>query len=35
MTGFISSLIPETLFGALTGDSILAALLVSIVFGVR
>jgi aerobic C4-dicarboxylate transport protein len=34
LTGFISSLIPETLFGALTGDSILAALLVSIVFGV-
>ena len=34
LTGFISSLIPETLFGALTGESILAALLVSIVFGV-
>jgi aerobic C4-dicarboxylate transport protein len=34
LAGFISSLIPNTLFGALTGDSILAALLVSIVFGV-
>lgn len=33
-TDFVSSLIPETLFGALTGDSILAALLVSILFGV-
>ncbi|MGC7096787.1 cation:dicarboxylate symporter family transporter [Amycolatopsis lurida] len=33
-TGFITSLIPESLFGAITGDSILAALLVSIVFGV-
>ncbi|MFI0453247.1 cation:dicarboxylate symporter family transporter [Actinomadura sp. 6N118] len=33
-TGFISSLIPESLFGALTGDGILSALVVSIVFGV-
>ncbi|XVQ07479.1 cation:dicarboxylate symporter family transporter [Spirillospora sp. CA-255316] len=33
-TGFISSLIPETLFGALTDDGILSALVVSIVFGV-
>ena len=33
-TGFVSSLIPDSLFGAITGDSILAALLVSIVFGV-
>ena len=33
-TGFVSSLIPESLFGAIAGDSILAALLVSIVFGV-
>lgn len=33
-TGFISSLIPGSLFGAVTGDDILAALLVSIVFGV-
>ncbi|QPP07129.1 cation:dicarboxylase symporter family transporter [Streptomyces bathyalis] len=33
-TGFISSLIPTSLFGALTGDAILAALLVSIVFGI-
>ncbi|MDI5977908.1 cation:dicarboxylate symporter family transporter [Amycolatopsis magusensis] len=33
-TGFVSSLIPESLFGAITGDGILAALLISIVFGV-
>ncbi|WP_181764134.1 cation:dicarboxylate symporter family transporter [Streptomyces albidus (ex Kaewkla and Franco 2022)] len=33
-TGFISSLIPTSLFGAITGDTILAALLVSIVFGI-
>jgi aerobic C4-dicarboxylate transport protein len=33
-TGFISGLIPESLFGALTGDGILSALVVSIVFGV-
>ncbi|WP_110336846.1 cation:dicarboxylate symporter family transporter [Prauserella flavalba] len=33
-TDFVSGLIPESLFGALTGDAILAALLVSIVFGV-
>ncbi|GHJ34776.1 cation:dicarboxylate symporter family transporter [Streptomyces sp. TS71-3] len=33
-TGFVTSLIPPSLFGALTGDNILAALLVSIVFGV-
>ncbi|AXB41413.1 cation:dicarboxylate symporter family transporter [Amycolatopsis albispora] len=33
-TGFVTSLIPESLFGAITGDNILAALLVSIVFGV-
>jgi aerobic C4-dicarboxylate transport protein len=33
-TGFISSLIPDSLFGAITGDHILAALLISIVFGV-
>ncbi|MCI2416631.1 cation:dicarboxylase symporter family transporter [Saccharopolyspora sp. K220] len=33
-TGFVSSLIPDTLFGAITSDNILAALLVSIVFGV-
>ncbi|WP_314171376.1 cation:dicarboxylate symporter family transporter [Streptomyces winkii] len=33
-TGFISSLIPTSLFGAITGDAILAALLVSIVFGI-
>jgi aerobic C4-dicarboxylate transport protein len=33
-TGFISSLIPDSLFGAITGDAILAALMVSIVFGV-
>jgi aerobic C4-dicarboxylate transport protein len=33
-TDFVSSLIPETLFGALTGDNILSALLVSILFGV-
>jgi aerobic C4-dicarboxylate transport protein len=33
-TSFISSLIPDTLFGALTGHDILSALLVSIVFGV-
>lgn len=31
-TGFVSSLIPDSLFGAITGDSILTALLVSIVF---
>jgi aerobic C4-dicarboxylate transport protein len=30
----VSSLIPESLFGALTGDNILSALLVSILFGV-
>ncbi|MEU0514560.1 MULTISPECIES: cation:dicarboxylate symporter family transporter [Amycolatopsis] len=34
VTGFVSSLIPDSLFGAITGDGILAALLVSIVFGV-
>jgi aerobic C4-dicarboxylate transport protein len=33
-TGFVSSLIPDSLFGAISGDNILAALLVSIVFGV-
>ncbi|CAM5234204.1 Cation:dicarboxylase symporter family transporter OS=Streptomyces tendae OX=1932 GN=F3L20_06425 PE=4 SV=1 [Streptomyces tendae] len=33
-TGFISSLIPTSLLGAITGDAILAALMVSIVFGV-
>ncbi|GGV44958.1 C4-dicarboxylate transport protein [Actinomadura cremea] len=33
-TGFVSSLIPSSLLGALTGDAILAALMVSIVFGV-
>ncbi|MFJ9587835.1 cation:dicarboxylate symporter family transporter [Streptomyces acidicola] len=33
-TGFISSLIPSSLLGAITGDAILAALMVSIVFGV-
>lgn len=33
-TGFVSSLIPASLFGAITGDAILAALMVSIVFGV-
>ncbi|MEW2547717.1 cation:dicarboxylase symporter family transporter [Streptomyces sp. NPDC047002] len=33
-TGFVSSLIPGSLFGAVTGDNILAALVVSIVFGV-
>ena len=33
-TDFVSSLIPESLFGALTGDNILSALLVSILFGV-
>ncbi|HWD06224.1 MAG TPA: cation:dicarboxylase symporter family transporter [Amycolatopsis sp.] len=32
-TGFVSSLIPDSLFGAITGGNILAALLVSIVFG--
>jgi aerobic C4-dicarboxylate transport protein len=34
VTGFISSLIPASLFGAITGNGILAALLVSIVFGI-
>jgi aerobic C4-dicarboxylate transport protein len=34
LTGFVSSLIPDTLFGALTNGNILAALLVSIVFGI-
>ncbi|MFI6083855.1 cation:dicarboxylate symporter family transporter [Streptomyces sp. NPDC051217] len=34
LTGFVSSLIPASLFGAITGDAILAALVVSIVFGV-
>ncbi|GAA1089059.1 cation:dicarboxylate symporter family transporter [Pseudonocardia alni] len=33
-TSFIDGLLPESLFGAITGDNILAALLVSIVFGV-
>ncbi|WP_458083683.1 cation:dicarboxylate symporter family transporter [Streptomyces malaysiensis] len=33
-TGFVSSLIPSSLLGAITGDAILAALMVSIVFGV-
>ncbi|MGW7518367.1 cation:dicarboxylate symporter family transporter [Streptomyces sp. NPDC054796] len=33
-TGFVSSLIPTSLLGAITGDAILAALMVSIVFGV-
>lgn len=33
-TGFVSSLIPDSLFGAITGDAILSALVVSIVFGV-
>ncbi|MFE9006358.1 cation:dicarboxylate symporter family transporter [Streptomyces sp. NPDC007875] len=33
-TGFVSSLIPTSLFGAVTGDAILAALMMSIVFGV-
>ncbi|MCX2730569.1 cation:dicarboxylase symporter family transporter [Saccharopolyspora sp. NFXS83] len=33
-TGFISDLIPDSLLGAITGDNILAALVVSIVFGV-
>ncbi|MFI6344349.1 cation:dicarboxylate symporter family transporter [Streptomyces sp. NPDC050560] len=33
-TGFVSSLIPGNLLGAVTGDNILAALMVSIVFGV-
>ncbi|MGP4020494.1 cation:dicarboxylate symporter family transporter [Saccharopolyspora sp. 5N708] len=33
-SGFVSSLIPDNLFGAITSDNILAALLVSIVFGV-
>ncbi|WTE74755.1 cation:dicarboxylase symporter family transporter [Streptomyces sp. NBC_01615] len=33
-TGFVSSLIPASLLGAITGDAILAALMVSIVFGV-
>ncbi|MET7992882.1 cation:dicarboxylase symporter family transporter [Amycolatopsis sp. NPDC005232] len=32
-TDFVSGLIPDSLFGAITGDNILAALLVSIVFG--
>jgi aerobic C4-dicarboxylate transport protein len=34
LTSFISSLIPDTLFGALTGHDILSALLVSILVGV-
>ncbi|MEU6604321.1 cation:dicarboxylase symporter family transporter [Streptomyces shenzhenensis] len=34
VTGFVSSLIPSSLLGAITGDAILAALMVSIVFGV-
>jgi aerobic C4-dicarboxylate transport protein len=34
VTGFVSSLIPDSLFGAISGDNILAALLVSVVFGV-
>ncbi len=34
VSGFVSSMIPETLFGALTTGHILAALLVSILFGV-
>ncbi|WP_433869166.1 cation:dicarboxylate symporter family transporter [Saccharopolyspora sp. CA-218241] len=33
-TGFISGLIPESLFGAITGHEILSALVVSIIFGV-
>lgn len=33
-TGFVSSLIPTSLLGAITGDAILSALMVSIVFGV-
>ncbi|CAM5384672.1 Aerobic C4-dicarboxylate transport protein OS=Streptomyces violarus OX=67380 GN=FHS41_005580 PE=4 SV=1 [Streptomyces violarus] len=33
-TGFVSSLIPASLLGAITGDAILSALMVSIVFGV-
>ncbi|MGW5736335.1 MULTISPECIES: cation:dicarboxylate symporter family transporter [Streptomyces] len=33
-TGFVSSLIPSSLLGAITGDAILAALMVSIIFGV-
>ncbi|MFG2732960.1 cation:dicarboxylate symporter family transporter [Streptomyces canus] len=33
-TGFVSSLIPTSLFGAVTGDAILAALMMSIIFGV-
>lgn len=32
--GFVSSLIPASLLGSITGDAILAALMVSIVFGV-
>ncbi|TQM63751.1 aerobic C4-dicarboxylate transport protein [Humibacillus xanthopallidus] len=32
--GFVGSMIPESLFGAITGNGILAALLVSIIFGV-
>jgi aerobic C4-dicarboxylate transport protein len=34
LTGFIDNLIPDSLFGALTGGEILSALLVSIAFGV-
>ncbi|MEB3366701.1 cation:dicarboxylate symporter family transporter [Saccharopolyspora mangrovi] len=33
-SGFVTSLIPDSLFGAITGDEILSALVVSIVFGV-
>ncbi|MEU3983453.1 cation:dicarboxylase symporter family transporter [Streptomyces sp. NPDC026672] len=33
-TGFVSSMIPTSLFGAIAGDAVLAALTVSIVFGV-
>ncbi|WP_405668218.1 cation:dicarboxylase symporter family transporter [Streptomyces sp. NBC_01166] len=34
LTGFVSSLIPTSLLGAITGDAILSALMVSIIFGV-
>lgn len=34
VVGFITHMIPESLFGAITGDAILSALLVSIIFGV-
>lgn len=34
LTSFIGSLIPDSLFGAIAGENILGALLVSIVFGV-